>query len=80
MLERIEPGPDGTDYYVRPISGQRAVKDYRCPHCSQVISAGTPHVVAWPVDDYGGPARIDDRRHWHTGCWRRRTHRRRPTR
>lgn len=70
-MERIEPGPDGFDHYVRPISGQRAVKDYRCPGCNQVIVTGTPHVVAWPVDDYGGGTLVAERRHWHTGCWRR---------
>ena len=75
-MERIESGPGGDDYYVRPIAGQRATKIYRCPGCNQTITVGVPHVVAWPVDDHwfegqGGGTHVDDRRHWHTGCWRR---------
>nr|WP_020107157.1 hypothetical protein [Nocardia sp. 348MFTsu5.1] len=75
-MERIESGPGGDDYYVRPIAGQRATKIYRCPGCNQTITVGVPHVVAWPVDDHwfegqGGDTHVDDRRHWHTGCWRR---------
>ncbi|WP_207839451.1 hypothetical protein [Williamsia soli] len=70
-MEIIESGPDGYDHYVRPISGQRAVKEYRCPGCNQVIFARTPHVVVWPADEYGGGSLVAERRHWHTGCWRR---------
>lgn len=76
-MERIESGPGGDDYYVRPIAGQRATKIYRCPGCNQTVMVGVPHVVAWPVEDYGmdglagGASYLDDRRHWHTGCWRR---------
>jgi hypothetical protein len=49
----------------RPVPGYAAVKTYRCPWCNQEIPPGRPHVVAWPA---GGP---QDRRHWHTACWRR---------
>jgi hypothetical protein len=41
------------------------VKTYRCPGCDHEIPPGTAHIVAWAVE--GGE---DDRRHWHTGCWR----------
>ena len=51
-----------------------ATKAYRCPGCDQEISAGVPHVVAWPADERGD---LTDRRHWHTTCWRGR-HQRRP--
>ena len=49
----------------RPVSGQAASKVYRCPGCDHEIPAGQPHVVAW-TDEM-----VDDRRHWHTACWRR---------
>lgn len=54
------------DWVVQPVAGEYAVKEYRCPGCDHEIKPGTPHVVAWRVD------RVDDRRHWHTPCWRRR--------
>ena len=74
---RIEVGPDGFDYEVRPIAGSRAVKSYRCPGCDHEIRSGTAHVVVWRVDD--GDAGLDDRRHWHTPCWANRA-KRGPTR
>ncbi len=49
----------------RPVSGQAAVKSYRCPGCDHEVPVGQPHVVAWRDDA------VDDRRHWHTACWRR---------
>ncbi|MGH3560765.1 MAG: hypothetical protein ACRDTN_02880 [Mycobacterium sp.] len=64
---RVETGPDGYRYEVRPIAGAGAAKTYRCPGCDHEIRSGTPHVVVWPVDP--GPVGIDDRRHWHTPCW-----------
>jgi hypothetical protein len=45
-----------------------APKDYICPGCNQTIAQGTPNTVAWR-DGEGG----EDRRHWHKGCWSRRT-------
>ena len=55
-------------WMVRSISGTAATKTYICPDCHQVIPPGTPHVVAWPADLAEGTG---ERRHWHTGCWRR---------
>jgi len=70
-------------WLVRSISGTAATKAYRCPGCDQEIPPGTPHVVAWPAGDgaersstSGVPEEgggIVERRHWHTGCWRRRS-------
>jgi len=68
---RIETGPDGYDYEVRPVSAARAVKTYRCPGCDHEIRIGTAHVVVMPID-VGG---VDDRRHWHTACWANRANR-----
>ncbi|MEO6881490.1 MAG: ATP/GTP-binding protein [Mycobacteriaceae bacterium] len=65
-MERVEPGPDGTDWHVRAVAGSRAVKTYRCPGCDHEVVPGTAHVLAWPGDDWGG---AQERRHWHTGCW-----------
>jgi hypothetical protein len=67
VTPRLETGPDGYDYEVRPIAGARAEKTYRCPGCDHEIRAGTAHLVAWPADS--PRAGVDDRRHWHTSCW-----------
>ncbi len=56
------------NWVVRPVTGQAARKAYLCPSCRQEISAGVPHIVAWQ-DVW--PYSIEDRRHWHTSCWRR---------
>ena len=69
MLRRVETGPDGYEYEVRPIAGSRAVKIYRCPGCDHQIRSGTAHVVVWPIES---PGAMDDRRHWHTPCWAKR--------
>jgi hypothetical protein len=72
----VEDWPDGA-WVVRRVSGAVAGKAYRCPGCDQVISPGTPHVVAWPVEGStlaGGG--MEERRHWHRGCWDARLHRR----
>lgn len=61
----VESHPDG-DWVVQRISGQRAVKEYRCPGCDHVVAPGTPHVVAYRDDD---PAGSEHRRHWHSPCW-----------
>lgn len=66
---RVESGPAGSEderYMVRAVPGSRATKSYRCPGCDHDIRPGTPHVVTWPTDDIGG---VDERRHWHNGCW-----------
>ncbi|MFD5827290.1 MULTISPECIES: hypothetical protein [unclassified Lentzea] len=62
---RTESGPDG-DWLVRAISGAQAQKTYRCPGCDHEIRPGTPHVVAWPAEETGS---VEERRHWHQGCW-----------
>ncbi len=66
--ERIEQGPDGQDWVVRPVPGAASVKTYRCPGCDQEIPPGIAHVVTWRA----GTADAAGRRHWHTGCWARR--------
>ena len=43
----------------------QAVKAYRCPGCDHEIPAGLGHEVVMPRD---AP---EERRLWHTGCWRR---------
>ncbi|MHA7649524.1 hypothetical protein ACX9NE_07115 [Mycobacterium sp. ML4] len=72
LPSRVETGPDGYDYEVRPIAAARAVKTYRCPGCDHEIRSGTAHVVVWQV---GISAAMDDRRHWHTPCWTHRDNR-----
>ncbi len=73
---RGETTDDGHAWKVRSVGGSE--KSYRCPGCDQLIPPATPHVVAWPDDHLlGAQAGLDDRRHWHTSCWRAG---RRPTR
>jgi hypothetical protein len=67
---RIETGPGGYDYEVRPIAGSRATKAYRCPGCDHEIRSGIAHLVVWPAEL--GERAMEDRRHWHTPCWRHR--------
>ncbi|MGE2732876.1 hypothetical protein [Mycolicibacterium vaccae] len=68
-----EAGPDGYDYEVRPVPAARATKVYRCPGCDHEIRPATAHVVVWPASgSVGASGGVDDRRHWHTACWRNR--------
>jgi hypothetical protein len=67
---RVEVGPDGYEYEVRPVAGSRATKTYRCPGCDHEISPGTAHLVVWQTDL--GESGLEDRRHWHTPCWQNR--------
>ncbi|ORW10238.1 hypothetical protein [Mycobacterium kyorinense] len=72
-MRRVESGPDGYEYEVRPVAATRAAKTYRCPGCDHEIRPGTPHVVVWRAD--AGEAAVEDRRHWHTPCWANRANR-----
>jgi hypothetical protein len=74
--QRVEAKADG-DWVVRRLTGSASTKPYRCPGCEQLIPPATPHVVVWPQDPsllaaLAGDASMDERRHWHTGCWQRR--------
>nr|WP_202884664.1 hypothetical protein [Actinopolymorpha cephalotaxi] len=75
--QQVEEWPDG-DWVVRKLTGSTSTKPYRCPGCDQLIPPATPHVVAWPVDpaSFAGTG-LDERRHWHNGCWQARDRRRR---
>ena len=71
---RPESGPDG-EWTVRTVTSPE--KTYVCPGCRQDVPPGTTHVVAWRSDHLLGPdAAVEDRRHWHTSCWRNRARRR----
>lgn len=63
-----ESHADG-EWMVRPVAASAAAKVYRCPGCDQEIRPTLPHLVAWR------PGAEDDRRHWHTPCWRARSRR-----
>ncbi len=49
-------------FEVRATSGG---KPYRCPGCDHVVRPGTSHLVVVPE------GRVEERRHWHSECWRR---------
>lgn len=69
---KSETKRDGT-WVVRSVPGAQAGKVYRCPGCHQQIPVGTPHIVAWPHEPaLASASPVEDRRHWHTGCWQRR--------
>ena len=60
-------------WIVRTVAGATATKSYRCPGCSQVVAPGTPHLVVWPEQPaLLSASGLEERRHWHTGCWQRR--------
>ncbi len=59
-------------WVVQAMTGQNAVKAYRCPGCNHDIRPGTPHLVVWPHDPGPGQdSAVALRRHWHTACWNR---------
>ena len=61
----------GQEWGVRTVRANDSGRVYRCPGCQQLIPQATPHVVAWPAHDgLSYDARLEERRHWHTGCWR----------
>jgi len=61
----------GGEWFVRQVSAQRAEKSYRCPDCGGDIRPGQAHVVAWRADHlFGDASAVQDRRHFHTHCWR----------
>jgi len=63
----------GEEYDVRSVTGSAATKPYRCPGCDQLIRPATPHTVAWPVvPSMFSESGLDERRHWHNSCWKRR--------
>ncbi|MEP7160208.1 MAG: hypothetical protein ABI746_03820 [Dermatophilaceae bacterium] len=70
-LTRRERHADG-EWFVRVLAGREPGRRYRCPGCQQEFVGTVSHVVAWPADGVGG---VDNRRHWHTPCWRNRAHR-----
>ena len=72
VKSRRDIGSDG-GWHVRQIPAWRAVKDYTCPGCGQVIRQGQAHLVAWRADWIMGDEDAGaDRRHWHPVCWRTR--------
>jgi hypothetical protein len=70
----------GETYVVRRVTGSAATKAYRCPGCQQAIRPATPHTVAWPllppVHADRDATGLEERRHWHNGCWAARESRR----
>lgn len=60
-------------WIVQGITAERAQKPYLCPGCNHDISVGEPHLVVWPeLPSIGSSSAVDERRHWHGACWKRR--------
>ncbi|MGY0233449.1 ATP/GTP-binding protein [Longispora urticae] len=69
-MRRASQAVEG-DWMVRTLPANPTTgKTYRCPGCDQEVPASQGHIVAWRLDSDG-----EDRRHWHTSCWRTRGHR-----
>lgn len=69
-FKRVERRRDG-EWYVQPVSAERAVKEYSCPGCGTMIEVSVAHLVTWRADGVlGDSADLASRRHWHTHCWR----------
>lgn len=60
---------DGVEVEVRRIQPYQALKPYTCPGCHGTVAAHTGHLVVVPIHA------VEDRRHWHSSCWERRSHR-----
>ncbi|HRA75908.1 MAG TPA: hypothetical protein PLE12_06695 [Propionicimonas sp.] len=68
----LQSRADG-EWMVQTMPADAATKTYSCPGCNQSVGPGTAHVVVWPRDaSIGSTSAVDERRHWHTGCWARR--------
>jgi hypothetical protein len=70
-VQAVHTWADG-EWTVRTVPGGAATKTYRCPGCDQEIAAGVAHVVVWPTDALSPFVGLDERRHWHAGCWQAR--------
>ena len=58
-------------FLVRDVPADRALKPYTCPGCGNTVAVATPHVLVWPeTPGIGYESGIEQRRHWHTHCWR----------
>jgi hypothetical protein len=68
---RLERKEDG-EWMVQSMPADSATKSYTCPGCNQTVGPGTPHLVTWPREaSIGQVVAVDERRHWHSGCWNR---------
>jgi hypothetical protein len=61
----------GAEWFVREIPAHRAEKSYRCPDCGTNVPPGQAHIVAWSAEHlFGDSAALQERRHYHSHCWR----------
>lgn len=71
-MDEVQQHADGA-WNVRRLTGSSSAKPYTCPACVRLIHPGTPHVLVWPVEkSLLSASAIEERRHWHQDCWRRR--------
>lgn len=69
----LEVKADG-EWMVQPMSAEAATKTYACPGCNRTFGPGVAHVVTWPrLAGIGSTSAVEERRHWHTGCWNRKS-------
>jgi hypothetical protein len=59
----------GKEYLVRKTFDGASI--YKCPGCNNSIAAGASSLTVIEQDHiFGEQAAIDERRHWHEGCWK----------
>ncbi len=70
---RLDVKTDG-EWMVQAMNADSAVKAYTCPGCNRRITVGAAHLVTWPREaSLWVAAPVDERRHWHSACWSRRS-------
>lgn len=60
----VMPPYSPEDCEVSHVQPYQALKEYICPFCNGTIPKGLGHEVAVPKEN------PEDRRHFHSGCWR----------
>ncbi len=53
------------DCDIKHVQPYEANKIYICPYCNNNIEMGIGHEVVVPIES------VQDRRHFHSGCWNR---------
>lgn len=67
---QVVEAADGS-WFVQHIAAVNALKTYTCPECHRPIRPGLAHLVIWREDHLFGQQRaIEERRHWHSNCWK----------
>jgi hypothetical protein len=64
-FNNIMMGYTPDDCEIRHVQPYQATKKYICPYCNNDIEIGLGHEVIVPIE------MVEDRRHFHSGCWKK---------